>query len=60
MMKIPFVLSALILALAACVPAKKYQELLAKSEQCDQELAAMKHGYLNYEGENKEIGRAHV
>jgi len=55
MMKIPFVLSALILALAACVPAKKYQELLAKSEQCDQELAAMKHGYLNYEGENKDL-----
>lgn len=46
---------SVILVLASCVPAKKYQELLERSEQCDTELTAMKEKYLSHEAENKEL-----
>ena len=45
----------LLLAAVSCVPAKKYQELLAKSEQCDSELTELKEKYLTYESINKEL-----
>ena len=45
----------LILLMYACVPAKKYQELLEKSNACDTELSAMKEKYLTYDAQNKEL-----
>jgi chemotaxis protein MotB len=36
--------------LAACVPAKKYEDLLAKEQTCSEELAKFKASSLEYEG----------
>ncbi|TNE72206.1 MAG: hypothetical protein EP333_08015 [Bacteroidetes bacterium] len=50
-----FILFAALIIATSCVPAKKYQELLAKSEQCDSELTSMKDKFLTYEAQNKEL-----
>lgn len=48
-------LFGLMFLMYACVPAKKYQELLDKSNACDTELSAMKEKYLTYDAQNKEL-----
>lgn len=48
-------LLGLMFLMYACVPAKKYQELLDKSNACDTELSAMKEKYLTYDAQNKEL-----
>lgn len=37
--------------ITSCVPARKYQELEAKSKQCEEDLAALKQKSLTYEAE---------
>ena len=37
--------------ITSCVPARKYQELKAKSAQCEEDLAALKQKSLTYEAE---------
>lgn len=53
-MKAIFLLLTVSLALASCVPAKKYNELLAKEQQCSEELDKYKTNALNYEASSKD------
>ena len=46
---------ALLSLTAACVPAKKYKELLEKEQKCSQELEAFKKSSLDYEGKAKDL-----
>lgn len=46
---------ALLALTAACVPAKKYKELLEKEQKCNQELEAYKKSSLDYEGKAKDL-----
>lgn len=50
---IPFVL--LLLVFGSCVPAKKYNELLEKEQNCQGELEKYKASSLNYEGKYKDF-----
>jgi chemotaxis protein MotB len=43
------------LFITACVPAKKYQELLEKEKQCSEELEKYKNSALNNEGKAKDL-----
>lgn len=43
----------LLMGIASCVPAKKYNELLEKEKACSEELAKFKTDALNYEAEAK-------
>jgi chemotaxis protein MotB len=45
----------LALSLTSCVSAKKYKELLAQQEACNEELAKYKSRALDYEGKYKEF-----
>jgi chemotaxis protein MotB len=42
------------LTLVSCVPAKKYNELLEKEQQCSEELAKYKNDALNFEASSKD------
>ena len=42
---------ALGILIVSCVPARKYQELEARSKQCEEDLAALKQKSLTYEAE---------
>jgi len=44
-----------ILVATACVPAKKYNELVEKEKLCSEELNKFKRDALNYEGEAKDL-----
>lgn len=46
---------SLMLAFTACVPAKKYQELLEKEKQCSEELEKYKNSALTNEGKAKDL-----
>jgi chemotaxis protein MotB len=46
---------ALLSLAAACVPAKKYNELLEKEQKCSQELETYKKSSLDYEGKAKDF-----
>lgn len=46
---------ALLSLATACVPAKKYKELLEKEQKCSQELEAYKKSSLDYEGKAKDL-----
>jgi len=43
------------LALTACVPAKKYNELLAKQQECSDELDSLRAGHLNDQHRIKDL-----
>lgn len=53
-MKIFLGIFSLSLLFVACVPAKKYNELLEKEKTCSEELAKFKTNALNYEEEAKD------
>lgn len=53
-MKSIFFLLTITIALASCVPAKKYNELLEKEKQCSEELDKYKSDALNYEASSKD------
>lgn len=56
-----FVLFLGLVALAqACVPVKKYNELLEKEKACSEELAKYKTDALNYEGQAKDLESRYV
>ena len=44
-----------ILLLTACVPAKKYNDLLAREQKCSEELETYKKNALDYEGKAKDL-----
>ncbi len=44
-----------VIVLTACVPAKKYKDLLAREQTCSQELEKYKSSSLNFEGQYKEF-----
>lgn len=44
-----------VLILCACVPVKKYNELVQKEKECSEELAKYKNDALNYEGKSKDL-----
>ncbi|TNF49425.1 MAG: hypothetical protein EP305_02840 [Bacteroidetes bacterium] len=46
---------SLVLTFTACVPAKKYQELLEKEKQCSEELEKYKNSALTNEGKAKDL-----
>lgn len=50
-----FIISVLSLSLLSCVSAKKYKELLAQQEACNEELNKYKTQALDYEGKYKEF-----
>jgi chemotaxis protein MotB len=54
-MKTLNLLLLLSLALFACVPAKKYNELLAKEKQCSEDLEKYKSSSIEFEGKFKDI-----
>lgn len=55
-MKIYFLYIAVLTgALSACVPAKKYNDLVAREKQCSEELAAFKSNSITNEGRAKDI-----
>lgn len=47
--------SVLLGALTACVPAKKYNDLVAREKQCSDELATYKNNSITHEGRAKDI-----
>jgi chemotaxis protein MotB len=50
------IVSLLSLALlVACVPAKKYNELVEKEKKCSEDLAMYKNSSLDFEGKSKEL-----
>lgn len=53
-MKLSVVLIGIAL-LSACVPAKKYNELVAREKQCSEELAMYKNNALTFEGKAKDL-----
>jgi chemotaxis protein MotB len=53
-MKFLTLLVPIIFVAASCVPAKKYNELLEKEQQCADELAKFKTNALNYEAQAKD------
>ena len=48
-------LLSVIALLTACVPAKKYNELVEKEKKCSEELEQYKSSALNYEGKAKDL-----
>ena len=44
-----------LLVLGACVPAKKYNDLVAREKKCSEELEMYKTNALNYEGKAKDL-----
>lgn len=54
MKKLPYIL-ALVAAISACVPAKKYNDLLEKEKICSEELAKYKLSSTDNEGKAKEL-----
>src|SRR3990167_9971079 len=48
-------IGTLIVALSACVPAKKYNELVERERICSQELEGYKSSALTNEGKAKEL-----
>ena len=53
MKKLSFI--ALLTLATACVPAKKYKELLEKEQKCSQELETYKKSSLDFEGRAKDL-----
>ena len=53
-MKLSVVIIGL-LVLGACVPAKKYNDLVEREKKCSEELEMYKTNALNYEGKAKEL-----
>ncbi len=54
-MKVILVLVAVLAGLTACVPSKKYQELLDKEAQCAEELANLKGKAVDFESQNRDL-----
>lgn len=54
-MKNLFSMLLMVVVATACVPAKKYNELLEKEQQCADELAKFKSNALNYEAQAKDF-----
>jgi chemotaxis protein MotB len=54
-MKYLRLLSILSLLLVSCVPAKKYKDLLAREQQCSEELQKYKASSLEFEGKFREL-----
>jgi hypothetical protein len=44
-----------LLVLGACVPAKKYNDLLEREKKCSEELEAFKRSSLDFEGKAKDF-----
>lgn len=53
-MKLGFVILGL-LVFGACVPAKKYKDLLEREQKCSEELAHYKTSSLDFEGKSKDL-----
>ncbi len=54
-MKLHWMLIVALAALVACVPARKYEELEAKQQQCAEELEALKSKVTGLEAQNTEL-----
>lgn len=54
-MNVRLIIFSLLIGLAACVPAKKYNELVAKEKQSSDELNKYKTAALDYEGKYKDV-----
>lgn len=54
MKKIGLILTTLVI-IGACVPAKKYKDLVAREKQCSEELEKYKTSSLDFEGKFKDI-----
>jgi len=53
-MKLSVVIVGLLL-LGACVPAKKYKDLVEREKKCSEELEMYKTNALNFEGKAKDL-----
>lgn len=58
-MKFIYLLISIIAISVACVPAKKYNDLVAREKQCNEELEKYKSSSLNFEGKYKDIEAKH-
>jgi predicted nuclease with TOPRIM domain len=54
-MKVYSSLVLLACCISACVPAKKYKDLLSQNQKCNEELTHYKNSSLDFEGKSKEL-----
>ncbi len=59
-MKFGYLFLVTLIVAISCVPAKKYNDLVAREKQCSEELEKYKTNALDFEGKYKDIDAKHT